>query len=152
MAEPHLLEHRPGLGIGLQARHAPDVQRHRNVLERAELGQQMMELIHETEALVAQAAALGVAHLAQVPPHQPHRPGARHVQPPEQVQQRALARARCANDGDALAGTDPERYPAQHLDGVRTLPKTLGQIDALEDRSDLLLKKAFTHSVAPPPD
>jgi hypothetical protein len=40
---------------------APDRQRQRDVVERGELGQQMMELVDEAEPLVAQLAALGLA-------------------------------------------------------------------------------------------
>ena len=44
-------------------RHAPHQQRHRHVLERGELRQQVVELVDETECLVAQPPALGVGEL-----------------------------------------------------------------------------------------
>ena len=54
MAEPDLLEHRGGAAAYFLLRRAPDGERHRDVLERRELGQQMVELVDEAERLVAQ--------------------------------------------------------------------------------------------------
>ena len=48
------------LVLGRPRIHAAHQQRHRHVLERRELGQQMMELVDEAHRMVAQAPALGV--------------------------------------------------------------------------------------------
>ena len=62
-------------------RHAADEERHRDVLERRELRQQVMELVDEPERAVAQAPALGVAErrssAARAPPLRP--PSARRA-------------------------------------------------------------------------
>jgi hypothetical protein len=47
--------------------HAADCQRHRHVVERGELGQQVMKLVDEAELLVAQPPALHVLRLLLQP-------------------------------------------------------------------------------------
>jgi hypothetical protein len=84
--------------------HAADAQRHRHVVQRAELGQQVVELVDEAQVLVAPAALFGRAHRGEVAAHQGHAARGRRVQPAQQVQQRALARARRTHHGQRLAG------------------------------------------------
>ena len=57
-AEPDAFERSARPLPRFSRRHAPHEQRHRHVLERGELGQQMMELVDEAERAVAQLAAL----------------------------------------------------------------------------------------------
>ena len=85
--------------------HAPDRERHRDVLQRGELRQQVVELVDEAER--------AVAHARRVPSPSARRSRAldadlarrRRVEPAQQVQQRALAGARGADDRDALAAS-----------------------------------------------
>ena len=68
--QPDLRQH----GLRLRAcglgRHAADAQRHRHVVEGAELGQQVVELVDEAEVAVAPVALLRRAHRGEVAPHQ----------------------------------------------------------------------------------
>ena len=52
--QPHALEQRHRLLRGIRCVHAPHEQRHCDILECAELGQQVVELVHETDRAVAQ--------------------------------------------------------------------------------------------------
>ena len=56
-----------------------------------------------------------------------HAAGGGRVQPAQQVQQRALARARGADDGQRLAGMHLEVDAAQHLDVEAAFGEALGQ-------------------------
>ena len=95
--------------------HAPHQQRHRHILERGELGQQVMELIDEADRAVAQMPALGIVQPVHGGPRDLHRAARRQIQSAQQLQQRGLAGPGCADDGDALAGADADRRAAQHL-------------------------------------
>jgi hypothetical protein len=103
-------------------------QRHGHVVQRAELGQQVVELVDEAQVLVAPQALFGRAHAGEVAPHQPHRARGRRVQPAQQVQQRALARARRAHHGQRLAALDAHAHAAQHAHvqriGAAALPQS----------------------------
>ena len=61
LAEPHALEQLARVRGRVSHRRAADEQRHRDVLESRELGQQVMELIDEAERAVAEPPALDVA-------------------------------------------------------------------------------------------
>src|SRR5207237_9386160 len=64
-AEAHFLERALRASEGLAPLGAPDEERHRHVLERAELRQQVVELVDEAERRVARRAALRLAPLAE---------------------------------------------------------------------------------------
>ena len=68
--EPHLGEHCRGACFGLGLRQPPDEERHGDVLERGELGQQMMKLVDEAEVAIAQDTALGVIDGLEIVAHQ----------------------------------------------------------------------------------
>ena len=102
-------------GARLGHRQAADAQRHRDVVERAELRQQVVELVDEAEVAVAPLALLGRAHRREVAPAQHHAALGRRLEAAEQVQQRALARARRADDRERLAGPHAEVDALQHL-------------------------------------
>src|SRR5258706_14994315 len=70
-------------------------------------------------------------------------PGSRVVEAPEQVQQRALARAGRADDGDYFPLLDFQRYALKDAHGLPSLAEGLVQIAAREH---------LTHSAAPRPD
>ena len=59
-ASPTSVEQPRGAALRLGQRPPRDEQRHRHVLERRELGQQVVELEHEAERAVAERAALGL--------------------------------------------------------------------------------------------
>ena len=89
-------------------RFAPDAQRHRHVVERAELRQQVVELVDEAEVLVAPAPLLRPRPcVAKSRPISSTRPAVGCVEAAQQVQQRALARARGADDRQRLAARAP---------------------------------------------
>ena len=71
----------------------------------------------------------------------------RRIQPPEQVQQRALARARGADDGHRFATGDREIDAVQHRDGNVAHPVDLGEAAARQDRCIHAI-----HIAAPRPD
>jgi hypothetical protein len=59
-AEPHPHEQLACALARLVDRRAADQQRHRDVLERSELGKQVVKLVHEAELAIAQLAALRI--------------------------------------------------------------------------------------------
>jgi len=60
------------------------------------------KLVHEAERAIAQLAALGLVHALHILPQNLHLSTAGVIQSAEQVQQRALAGAGCADDGEAF--------------------------------------------------
>ena len=71
-------------------------------------------------------ADLPISHLGDLPfvergeiaPTQQHLARSRSVQRANDLQQRALARAGWADDGQGFAATDGERYTFQHSQGI----------------------------------
>jgi hypothetical protein len=131
-----------------RARHAPDQQGHRDVLERRELHQEMVELVHEAERLVAQPPALGVGERGHRAAENLHLAAGGRIQSAEQVEQRALARARRADDRDHLARRDGHVHAQQHPHRHAGVAVRLLQPAAGEDR---LARGRLTHSAALPP-
>src|SRR5690606_27727908 len=101
--EPDAREHVRGRLERGGARPAPYQQRHGDVLERAELRQQMVELVDEPEHAVAEHAALALRQASDVLAVDLDQARRRSIEAAEQVQQRALARARSADDRHLLA-------------------------------------------------
>ena len=58
--EPHGFERGPSLRARFRPVHPADEERHRRIVERRELGKQVVELIDEAEAPVSQAPAFGL--------------------------------------------------------------------------------------------
>src|SRR4051794_19876961 len=83
---------RPGAGVGHL--HPPDEQWHRHVLERRELGQQVVELIDEAESTIAYRAPLLLALLVNVLTVHQHMTGGGAVESSEDLEQCRLAGAR----------------------------------------------------------
>jgi hypothetical protein len=75
----------PGLIGGLLAVHAPDPQWHGHVVQSAELGQQVVKLIHKAQVRIAQATDGGGVHVRQGLSHQVNAALAGRVQTPEQM-------------------------------------------------------------------
>ena len=148
-AETDLLQHRDGRSAGLRLRHATDAQWHRNVVERGELGQQVVELVHEAQVLVApHALRLGIESL-QVAAHQQHLASRGGLEAAHQVQQRALARSGGTDDRDGFAGQDGQVDALQHLDIERALVEAFVQADGADHR--LAANASLTHSAGPRP-
>ncbi len=74
-------------------RPAGDHQRQRDVLQRRELGQQVVKLVDETQMAVADPTALGLAGRADIMSGNANRAGAGIIEPAKQLQQGALAHA-----------------------------------------------------------
>ena len=135
-----------GLGVRRVGRHAPDAQRHRDVGERAELGQEVVELIDEPQVPIAPRALLGGVHRREVAPHQGHAAAGRRLEAAEQVQQRALARPRRADDGQRLAGVHVQVDAAQHVHVEAAVVEALVERAALQHEVPGGCVAWFTHS------
>src|SRR5579871_1023976 len=91
LGEADAPEERCGLLAGEARRHASHEQRHRHVLERRELRQQVMELVDEPDGAIAQRAPVGIAQLVHRVTHDLHAAAAREVESAEELQQRRFA-------------------------------------------------------------
>ena len=134
LAEAHALEQAARLGGRLRRRGAAHEQRHRDVLERRELRQQMVELVDEAERAIAQPAAVRVAQRAHRLADDAHLAGRRLIETADELQQRRLARARRADDRDAIALRDGELDAAQHFDVAADVAERLDEPARLEHR------------------
>ena len=134
LTEADLLQHRLRLRFRLGRRDAANRKRHRDVLERGELGQQMMELIDEAERAIAHLAALRFRQRREGRAVDEHFAAGWRIQPAEQMQQRAFSRAGGADDGDALSGVDIEVDAHQDRNVERSGAIRFAQIAARDDR------------------
>ena len=103
VAEPERFEQGAGAGRRLRERPAADQRRHRHVFERAELGQQVVELEDEPDRAVAEVGERLVVlgeHVRSVVADGAAR---RAVERAEEVEQRALPRPALPHDRDDLA-------------------------------------------------
>ena len=74
-----------------------------------------MELIHESQILVAQLPQFGLGKLGNFLPHQRNAAGTGFVQTAQQMQQRGFAAARRADNAHAFARLDLQRQIMQHV-------------------------------------
>ena len=109
-----------------------DQLRHHHVLERGQLGKQVIELEDEPERAVAQSVAMPFRTVVDALAIEQDRPRIGGVEQAEDVQQRALARPAGPHHGDHLAALDLQIDPAQHRDLVLPLPVALAQTDRRE--------------------
>ena len=123
--------------------HAADKQRHRHVLERGELGQEVVELVDEAEDPVSQRRALAFADRRHRPPGDGHLATVRGVETAQTVQQGALAGTGRTDERDRLARLHHEIRALQDLDLQPSL--TERAVDATSDEDRL------THGATPPP-
>src|SRR5688500_19271526 len=100
--ESDTLEELGGAFRRRRGRPPSDAQRHHDVLERAELAQEMMELEHEADLLVAEPRELFVAQAGEVHAADGDEAAGRTIERAEDVQQRALPGAARADDGHHL--------------------------------------------------
>ena len=104
---------------------------HGHVLERGELGQQVVALKDEPDGSISKFGQLSVVHVEHRTPVEPHLAGRRHVQRSQDVEEGALAGSRCADQRHQLALADRQGDAAQHVDALSV------QEVALEDVVDL---------------
>ena len=94
--------------------------------------------VGEQEALLQHQADRGAerveGEVTDVVPADPDRAGAHVVEPGEQQRDRGLAGARGADDGERLAGPDPQRQAAQHRLGRHVAEVHVVELDVLAAR------------------
>ena len=86
MAEADPFEHRGRRGVRFTRRDAADEQGHRRVLDGVELGEQVVELVDESERAVAHPAALGLGQRREPNAVDAHVAGRGYVETAEQMQ------------------------------------------------------------------
>ena len=89
-------------------------QRRKNILQRREFGEQVVELENHAERLVAQRVAFGRRQVVDPSAAEMHLAAVGRVERAQQVQKRALARAALADDRQELAPADFEIDTPQH--------------------------------------
>ena len=94
--------------------HTAYPQRHGYVVQCAELGQQMVKLVHKTEVAIAQNSLRCRCDFRQVLPHQLHAATGGCVQCAQQMQQGALARTGGSHDGQSFAAAHAQIDALQH--------------------------------------
>ncbi len=104
-----------GPAAGARLLPPPDQQRHHHVLERGELGQQVVELEDEADLPIAQVVLLLGGQRLILGTVQRDAAAGRFVEGAEEVQQGALARTARADDGDDLATVHREVHMLQHF-------------------------------------
>src|SRR5262245_19565278 len=112
-----------------------DQQRHQNVLERRQLGQQVVELKNEAEGLIPQRVPFAGRQVIDAPAGKLDRALIGPVQRAEQVQKRALAGTRGADDAEELALVNIELDAAQHGNGVLVFAVSFVQIAGTQKHS-----------------
>jgi hypothetical protein len=95
-----------------------------------------MELEHEADRSVAEVGQRGGAELGDVPSAEAQLAGGGQIEGAEDVQERGLADARGAHDGDHLPRLEGEGDAAQDLDGPTSVLKGLVQIDHVDPGAD----------------
>src|SRR4030065_2307996 len=103
----------------------------------------MVKLINEAERTVAHLAALRLVQLLHLLSEYLHAAAADLIQPAEQMQQRALARTRRADDRDTLAALHFEVDALEHRHLDLAEHERLGQIRAGKDH--IVITGAITH-------
>ena len=118
--QPHRLEHlRHACGI----RPLQQQQRQAHVLRHVQVRQHVKGLEHEAELFAAQQRPRVVVQGGQVNAVHPHAARLPHVESGHAIEQRRLAHARFADDGDELARRHRQRDVVEH----RRLAIALGQ-------------------------
>ena len=120
-ADPHIVEELHGPFGGRLLADAEDELGHHDILQRRELGQEMVELIDETDARPAHRRAGLVFHLSAGAPGHEDITLVRPLQEPGYVQKRRLAGAGRRDQGDHLAGDHVELGILQDDELVRAL-------------------------------
>ena len=152
MTETHTLQQRRSALTRLGNGHPTNQQRHADVFQGAELGEQMVELIDEAQRPVAQQTALFFIQGRQLFARQPDTASARRIQTAEHVEQGALARTGAADNRHALAGQQFQLQVGQYHHRLRALVITLAQVTATEHGTPglgFIGHSELTHSARP---
>ena len=107
-----------GAAVRLVAGRFLDVGRQADVLQRRELGQEVVELEDEADGLVAEGRQFLFVEAEDVLPADAEGAGVRPVQRPEDVQERGFARAGFADDGHHLRPGHGQVHPLENVEGV----------------------------------
>jgi len=118
-----------------------DQQRHHDVLDRIEVGEQMVELEHEAERPAANPRELSGRHREQRPPIELHVAAIRPIERAKDMQQRALPDARFSHHSDTLAVADRKFQAPQHMDH----PLAVVEVAVQSDRTQRALRR-LSHS------
>src|SRR5690606_31529005 len=143
LAQPEAAKQRARTPAGLPLVGAEDELRDDDILQRREIGQQMMKLIDEAQLLATQARAPVIALLRGLHAGQADRTLIAALQQTHRLEQSGLSRTRGAKQRHDLARRDAEVHAAQHLDLGVALAEAAGKTRD---------GKHITHSAAPPPD
>src|SRR5690606_30519974 len=122
----------------------------RNVMDSAELGQQVVELISEADAVAAEVGAFAVAEIPAGLAIDPHVAAARALKHSSGMQERRFPRSRRTNQTDDLARADIEIDAIEHREFAAARLIDAGHVIEAQDR--LHGVRDVTHSAAPPPD
>ena len=98
-----------------------------DVLERVEIGQQVVELVHEAQRFAPQPRAALVVEAGRFLARDPDRALEAAFEQAHRLEQRRLARARGAQQRDDLAWADLEIDAAQDVDGGVPLREAAAQ-------------------------
>ena len=128
LPQPDAIQQRLGAPLAFLGGTPGNAHRHAGVLERGEFGEQVVELEHEADVTVAEGDERVARHRAEVRVADANRSAVDRVEPAEDVQQRALADARGADDRHHLARLDEEIEAAQHRQ--RRRPHGVALVDA----------------------
>ena len=113
--EPHPSQHPARLLGGDGHRLTGDQQRHGGVLQRAELGEQVVELVDEPQLPVAEPGLGTAVPAMDILPLEQHGAAGGVVERPHQVQQGGLARTRATHHRQHLPRGDGQVDPLEHL-------------------------------------
>jgi len=111
---------------------AAEIERHADVLERRERGNELKALKHEPNFLAAQPRPSIFAEASEVDVVEQHGSCARDVEAGEQAEQGGLAAAGWSDDGDEFAVRDREAHVAQHGDRSIAAGKRFRQLTGNE--------------------
>jgi hypothetical protein len=127
---------------------AADAQRHGHVVERAELRQQVVELVDEAQVLVAPAALLGGAHRREVAAHQLDAAGVGASSPPSRCSSVLLPEPEAPTTASVSPAPHLQVDAAQH--GARPARRAAAFAEALVQVLGLQHGR-LTHNAAPRP-
>src|SRR5439155_9257001 len=96
-------------------RPAPDQARQHDVLERGEVGEEMVELEDEPDLAVAEVGEPTLRASEDLLPVEEEPAAGRLVERAQQMEQRALSDPRLADDGHPLARLDVDVEPGENL-------------------------------------
>ncbi|MNM27476.1 hypothetical protein D3C81_379690 [compost metagenome] len=149
MAEANRFQQRSRTRTGLRHCGAGQHHRHHHVFQRGEFRQQVVELVDETQRLVAQQAARGVRQRGHALTGDIDLARGGRIQPAQQVQQRALAGTGGADDRNRLACGHRQVQAIEHR-GLHA-PLSVGLAQRFGTDHFIAAIEDLIHSAGPPP-